>query len=155
MVRLTTFVLLFASHAVYANAPFPLQSPDHEKANMEQRQEDALTRLEKIAPLIDAWKKPISEFQKDVLESSKDLADILDQVGKKLAKSADCADAALASSDRQFIEFKYAQTKLYLSLARVELTRAASLALRTDGIESYAKPFLAMGQTMDDVIASF
>jgi hypothetical protein len=120
----------------------------------EQGQDDMLAKLEQLVPIIDGFRSAISELRREIHEACPVVENILAQVEKNLQKGDDAAKLGLNSSEPQVVYFKYIQTKMCLALARADLTRAASTALRTEGQESFARMLLALGQTMDELVSS-
>jgi len=120
----------------------------------EQGQDDMLAKLEQLIPIIDGFRSAISELRREIHAACPVVENILAQVEKNLQKGDDAAKLALNSSEPQVVYFKYIQTKMCLAIARADLTRAASTALRTEGQESFARMLLALGQTMDELVSS-
>jgi len=150
---MSVLAILLASKAVFANASFAETPRNAGDVSSEQDQDDMQEKLKKMIPAMGGFKASVDELKQEIHDASPAVETILTLVEKNLEKSADAAKAALKVSDTQVVLLKYVQTKMYLSLARAELTRAASTALRAEGFEPFAKKLLALGQTMDDLLS--
>ena len=152
--RISVLAVFLVSKAVFANASSAETPRNVGDVSSEQDQDDMQENLKKMIPAMDGFKTSVDELKREIHETSPAVETILKQVEKNLEKSSDAAQSAMSTTDPQVVLFKYVQTKMYLSLARAELTRAASVALRAEGLEPFAKKLLALGQTMDDLLSS-
>lgn len=144
----------FLSQVGWTHAPHNHQSRDAADLSNDQTQDQMLLDLKHKLQCIASWKVSVAHLQKDVQESSPTVADILAQVLSNFEKGERAANEAMVSRDAQWVQFKYVQTKMFLSIARSELTRASSTALRTEGLETFGRACLNLGREMDDVLKS-
>jgi hypothetical protein len=152
--RMFVLAMLLASKTVFANA-FSAETPREVRDVASEQGQDAMhEHLNKMIPGINDFKVSLGELKQEIHETSPAVEAILTLVEQNLTKSADTASAALKVTDAQVVLLKYVQTKMYMSLARAELTRAASAALRAEGLEPFAKKLLALGQSIDDLLSS-
>lgn len=144
----------FLSQVGWTYAPHNHPSRDAADLSYDQTQDQMLLDLKHKLQCIASWKVSVAQLQKDVQESSPTVADILTQVLSNFEKGERAANEAMVSRDAQWVQFKYVQTKMFLSIARSELTRASSTALRTEGLETFGRACLNLGREMDDVLKS-